>query len=188
MHLLPSSPSKDAADRFERLLERFAPLLRAVIARQCPRDLGIQAADVEQDARVRLWRAFEREKELSDPASYIYRIAVSTTIDAIRRVTARREVQLPMEAADDSRSEFTADPAHGPDALSERKEVMAKIAAAVSGLAENRRRAVELHLQGLTLAEIAELLGWTEGKTRNLVYRGLDDLRDALRREGIEYE
>ena len=43
-------------------------------------------------------------------------------------------------------------------------------------------------LRHLTLVEIAELLAWSEAKVRNLVYRGLDDLRDALRREGIDYE
>ena len=181
---------EDVENRFEQLLDRYAVLLRTIIARQCPRDLGIQVGDIEQEARLRLWRALEREKNLSDPASYIYRIAVSTTIDAVRRVLARREEQLPMqEEHDDTPArEFAASPDQAPDALAERREVMAKIAAAVAGLPENRRRAVELHLQGLTIPEIAELLGWSEAKARNLVYRGVDDLRGALLREGIECE
>ena len=36
--------------------------------------------------------------------------------------------------------------------------------------------------------EIADLLGWSEAKARNLVYRGLSELRKYLREEGIEYE
>lgn len=176
-------------DRFEQLLERYSLLLRSLIARHCPRNLGIQHADIEQEARVRLWRALEREKNLTDPASYIYRIAVSTTIDAVRRVVARREEQIPTAMDDEKPApQFAADPAHAPDAIAERREIMTKIAAAVSALPENRRRAVELHLQGLTLTEISELLGWSEAKARNLVYRGVADLRGALQREGIEYE
>jgi len=31
-------------------------------------------------------------------------------------------------------------------------------------------------------------LGWSEPKARNLLYRGLSDLRAQLRAEGIEYE
>jgi DNA-directed RNA polymerase specialized sigma24 family protein len=58
---------------------------------------------------------------------------------------------------------------------------------ALAQLPENRRRAVGLHLQGLTTAEIGALLGWSEPKARNLVHRGLKDLRQSLRASGIEY-
>jgi len=181
----------DTHQRFERLIERYAALLRSVVAQHCPRGVGVEVADIEQEARVRLWRALEREKDLTDPASYIYRIAVTAAIDAVRRVIARREDQLRIANADDEEPaevlNIPADPSHAPDAVTARRELMARIAAAVEALPQNRRRAVELHLQGLSLGEMAELLGWSEAKARNLVYRGLDDLRDALRREGIDY-
>jgi DNA-directed RNA polymerase specialized sigma24 family protein len=45
-----------------------------------------------------------------------------------------------------------------------------------------------LHLEGMTTQEIGNLLGWTEPKARNLVYRGLQDLREQLRAEGVDYE
>lgn len=177
---------------FELLLERYASLLRGVIRQHCPRDLGIQIGDVEQEVRLRLWRALGREKEILDPASYIHRIAVTATIDAVRRVRARREDQFrTADSTEDDEmiatEEIVADEAQSPQGDAERRELMETVARAVASLPDNRRRAVELHLQGLTLAEMATLLGWSEGKTRNLVYRGLDDLRDALRREGIEY-
>jgi len=192
MNVVPSLPDEGVEQELERLLESYAPLLRSLITRHCPRNLGIQIAEIEQEARLRLWRALEREKELADPESYIYRVAVTTTIDAVRRVRSRREDQLHMHEHDDERGfarrEFAVDPIHSPDLIAERRELMAKICSALETLAENRRRAVELHLQGLTLAEIADLLDWTEPKARNLVYRGLDDLRDALRRKGIDWQ
>ena len=55
-------------------------------------------------------------------------------------------------------------------------------------LQENRRRAVGLHLQGMTTDEIARMAGWTEPKARNLVYRGLADLRVELRGMGVDVE
>jgi RNA polymerase sigma-70 factor (ECF subfamily) len=42
-----------------------------------------------------------------------------------------------------------------------------------------------MHLAGYERHEIAELLGWTEAKTRNLLYRGLADLRQVLDSWGI---
>jgi RNA polymerase sigma-70 factor (ECF subfamily) len=36
--------------------------------------------------------------------------------------------------------------------------------------------------------EIAAYLGWTQDKTRNLLYRGLADLKKRLRDRDIEYE
>jgi RNA polymerase sigma-70 factor (ECF subfamily) len=179
---------EESTARLERLLERYASFLRGQIAGQCPRDLGIHVDDIEQEARLRLWRALEREKELKDPASYIYRIAVTATIDAVRSVLARREEQLHEHDDEDTPPlVLVADPIQAPDAVTERRELMSTIASAIATLGENRRRAVELHLQGLNITEIAELLEWTEPKVRSLVYRGLDDLREALRREGIEY-
>ena len=48
--------------------------------------------------------------------------------------------------------------------------------------------AVELYLQGMSSHEIADLLDWSEPKARNLIYRGLNDLRKDLRAEGIDLE
>jgi RNA polymerase sigma-70 factor (ECF subfamily) len=45
-----------------------------------------------------------------------------------------------------------------------------------------------MYLAGYTREDIAELMGWSEAKTRNLVYRGLDDLRRALTAMGIGWE
>jgi len=56
---------------------------------------------------------------------------------------------------------------------------------ALALLAEPRRAVVRMHLAGYERSEIAELLGWSEPKTRNLLYRGLADLRRILASWGI---
>ena len=45
----------------------------------------------------------------------------------------------------------------------------------------------KLHLEGYRRDEIEALLGWSEAKTRNLLYRGLSDLREFLVARGIEW-
>jgi len=45
-----------------------------------------------------------------------------------------------------------------------------------------------LYLLDLTIEEMSILFNWTEDKTRNLLYRGLSDLKKNLKGNGIEYE
>jgi DNA-directed RNA polymerase specialized sigma24 family protein len=58
----------------------------------------------------------------------------------------------------------------------------------LAGMLPTRRVVVQLHLAGHDRAEIARLLGWSEDKVRNLTYRGLADLREALQHAGIPME
>jgi RNA polymerase sigma factor (sigma-70 family) len=187
---MPGEP-EDKNARVAAIVEEYRAFLREAVARLCPRDLGLQHDDIVQEACLRLMRAVERERDIRDLASYAYRIAATTTIDAIRRVRARREDQLRVEgdADEDHGPHVVADsPERSPEREAERAELLGRIEAAMSRLIENRQRAVRLHLEGMTTAEIGSLMGWTEAKARNLVYRGLADLREALRAEGIDYE
>jgi len=180
---------KIAEEEFEEIVRHYGTFLRSVIARTCPRDLGLQISDIEQEACIRLWRAIQSERKFTDPASYIYRIAVTTTIDAVRRVIARREQQLELEL--DSPSESEPDRLHSadsPERIAQQRQFAAAVDAALARLARNRRGAVELYLQGMSSQEIADLMDWSEPKARNLMYRGLSDLRKLLKAEGIEYE
>jgi RNA polymerase sigma-70 factor (ECF subfamily) len=52
-------------------------------------------------------------------------------------------------------------------------------------LVASRRGVVRMHLAGYPRQEIADLMGWSEAKTRNLLYRGLEDLRQQLTALGI---
>lgn len=179
-------------ERLEALLAKYGAFLRRTIVHVCPSSLGIQFDDVEQEARLRLWRALKAEREIADPASYLYSVAVTATIDAVRRVKARREEQL-----DSAREGIGREGApqgdlparnsrDAPERAAERQRILEKIEQVLSGLPDNRRRPVALYLQGFGTREIGDLLGWTEAKARNLTYRGLKDLRARLKAEGIE--
>ena len=53
------------------------------------------------------------------------------------------------------------------------------------GMIESRRRVVRLYLLGYESREIARMLDWTGAKTRNLLSRGLADLRHRLDQQGV---
>jgi DNA-directed RNA polymerase specialized sigma24 family protein len=52
----------------------------------------------------------------------------------------------------------------------------------------SRRYVIDLYLSGLELDEIAQLQKWSKGKTNNLFYRGLKDLKKRLKKRGIFHE
>ena len=182
----------EVEERFNALLEDFGRVLRRAIVRLCPHDKGLQFDDIEQEARMRLWRALQSEREITNYASYLYKIAATATIDAMRRAQARHEEQfqtITVEGAGDNDVLVVPAPLNeSPERVTESQELMQIVSAALARLSDDRRRAVGLHLEGMTSQEIADLLGWTEPKSRNLVYRGLQELRKSLRDEGIEYE
>lgn len=184
--------SHERDPRIDAVVEEYRAFLRDAVARLCPRDMGLQFDDIVQESSIRLLRALESERDIRDLASYAYRIAATTTIDAIRRTRARREEQLRVEGDGDDEDRgphvVPDSPDRSPEREAGRSELLRKVESAVARLPENRQRAVRLHLEGMTTAEIGSLMEWTEPKARNLVYRGLADLREALRAEGIDYE
>jgi RNA polymerase sigma-70 factor (ECF subfamily) len=193
---MPGHDGAAAAERFEGLLDEYGQLLRRAIVHLCPKHLGLEFDDIEQEARLRLWRTVQAATELSHPASYVYRAAVSATFDAVRRLKARREEQLRI-AADPGGGPLRAAGAlphpvapgeDSPARRAERRAVLREIHEALDELPPDRRRAVSLHLRGFVPREIAELLRWSEPQARSLVYRGLEELRRRLRRRGIEHE
>ncbi|MEM9531630.1 MAG: RNA polymerase sigma factor [Pseudomonadota bacterium] len=172
----------------EALLTEHESVIRAAISRHCPRWLSAEVDDIFQEVRRRLWVALKNERKLERPASYLYRTAVTATIDAIRRSDARPEITMDTEL--DTIAAEPSSPAAGgsPEQLMGTAELLGRVSSCLAQVATRRREAVKLHLLGMTTREIAAVHNWTEPKARNLVYRGLKDLRTVLAAEGIEYE
>jgi RNA polymerase sigma-70 factor (ECF subfamily) len=169
----------------ERIIVRFGRMLHAVGRR---RGLGDAELDeLTQEVRVRLWRALgEGEKIRQVQTSYVYRAAMSAALDIVRRRRARAEA--PLEGAEGDAIDIGAEAAstgERPDTVLEQRELGERIDRAVGELSPPRDVVVRLHLSGYDRFEMAELLGWTEPKVRNLLYRGLGDLRALLLRQGI---
>lgn len=172
--------------RLEHLLETYGRFLRGTLRRVQPRNLGISLEDLEQEVRIRLWRALRDEREIAHLPSYLYRVAATVTVDAVRRAKSL-SAEAPLEAPTNEGGTGIEDlrSTDDPERTVASNEITARIDAARARLAPGRREAVALHLQGFTSAEIGQIQAWTEPKARNLVYRGLADLRESLRKEGI---
>ncbi len=189
-------PRAEIEAQLEQLLTTYGQFLRGSLRQMMPRSLHIPIEELEQEVRIRLWRALESETQIVSPASYLYRIAATATLDAVRRAKTRRHelTQSEVLQVSDDGEEHVADRRHvaistdDPAAALDRSRLRDQIERARATLAPARRVAVGLHIQGCNAGEIAKVLGWTEPKARNLLYRGLNDLRTALVKEGVELE
>jgi RNA polymerase sigma-70 factor (ECF subfamily) len=172
--LMSEELTLDVSTALDRVLKRFAGLVRAIGARH---RLSVSDLDeVMQDVRIRLWRARSTREQIEGlPTSYVYRTAVAAAVDLLRK----RRSGVPGEA---DPLEAAADVADVHDATrdAEDREGVERIMAVVDALPDARRAVVRMHLMGYEREEIGKLLGWTDGKTRNLLYRGLADLRELL--------
>jgi RNA polymerase sigma factor (sigma-70 family) len=179
-----ASPVTDSVSRaLEALLERFAAMVRAVGRRH-----GLTEADVDeaiQEVRIRLWRARPDGASLASlPTSYVYQAARSAVLDLVRARRSRDARSISLDDATEA-SLLSGDQT---DHAARRNDVADHIVRAVAELPEARRVAVRLYLGGYEREEIARMLGWSEAKTRNLLYRGLADVKARLAREGIAPE
>lgn len=159
----------------EGAVERFRRMIASVGQRHGLSENEID--EVMQEVRLRLWRnRGEVETLRSVGASYVYRTAVSAALDIIRARRARRtglDAVLPLDGLDVVATQDAT-------AEVEDRELADRVMAAVDQLATNRRPVVRMHLAGYEREEIARALGWSVGKVRNLLSRGLADLRAEL--------
>jgi len=173
----PSAPGSEAG-----YVELRAELVRTV-RRLCPRWLASRAEDLVQVALLRileLRQRSEQERELS--SFYLKRVAYSALVDEIRRLERRRE--SPLET-DDGEPLPVASESPGPERLQEGRQMGEGIRDCLGTLLQQRQLAVTLCLQDVSVVEAARLLGWDLKHTRNLVYRGLGDLRRCLQEKGF---
>ncbi|MDX1500830.1 MAG: sigma-70 family RNA polymerase sigma factor [Thermoanaerobaculia bacterium] len=164
-------------ERFERLVREHARLMRSAIRRVCGRRHGALAPDVEQEVYLALWRRLRNPRRIDHPASYVYKVALTTALAIVRRI--ERELRL---AVAEERAPREAAPLVGGLTAAERAVVLGETLAT---LEPDEARALRAYLAGFSHGEVAELYGWTESVARHRIYRTLERLRERARaREG----
>ncbi len=135
-----------------------------------------QAEDLVQDAFVKILRSADRY----DPArgsldTWVLLIARSLALDTLRRRVLDARTLDAVRPLDD------ADPEPGPDRVVETRDMVERARAAMTGLTDGQRAALELaYFGGKTSAEVAELEGIPLGTAKTRIRSGLLRLREAL--------
>jgi RNA polymerase sigma-70 factor (ECF subfamily) len=189
--LLPLARAGDA-DALGRLLEQHRAVFQDLVERRLGNRLGVRAAasDVVQQAMLEAARDFQEFRGAAPEEfdAWLRRIVEHVLAHSVRdhlhaqKRDARRE-----QAPGDPASEPAA--AHSsPSQRAMRAEDERRLTEALVRLPDDQREAVRLrHLEGWTLARIAEHLGRTPVAAAGLIKRGMVALR-KLMEEGDDRE
>jgi RNA polymerase sigma-70 factor (ECF subfamily) len=152
------------------------------------------ASDVVQQTLLRAVQNLGQYRGRSEAelAGWLRRILTNTLADAVRELTgAKRDLGLERSLeASLAQSSARLERLLRPDGTSpseevQRREQLLHLSAALAGLPDDQRLALEMHyLQGCTVADVAEQMGRTERSVAGLVRRGLQSLRVLLADKG----
>ena len=129
------------------------------------------AREFTQDTFVRAFDQLGRFRGEAAFGTWIHRIAVTVTLNGMRKVKRIRE------------RETALDDGPGFGAVSQRTDpdLRSRIAAAIDALPEGSRMTLIMHdIEGYTHAEIAESLGIAEGTSKSRLFDARGRLRQAL--------
>jgi RNA polymerase sigma factor (sigma-70 family) len=158
-------------DRCVRLLKEHDPALRRLAA-SYERDPG-RRQDLVQDIWLAVWQALPRFRGESSERTFVFRIAHNRAISHID-YSQRRRVELLEEDAPIA----TGDP--DPETSLSQQQRSARLHQAVQDLPIAMRQVVVLTLEGLTNAEVADIVGTTENNVAVRLTRARAALSRAL--------
>jgi len=177
-------------DAFRALVERYSRSVFRLAYRMTGNEQD--AEDVVQETFLRVYRRLNQFESRAHFGTWLYRIAVNYSFDLLRarrQQPGSRPVLKPQAFdGDDPSRGGRSDPALGlaagdpaPDRLVFSGEVQRKVAAALTRLSETERAAFVLrHFEGLSIEEIARLLGLRAGAAKNSIFRAVQKLRREL--------
>jgi RNA polymerase sigma-70 factor, ECF subfamily len=147
---------------------------------------GAEAEDVTQDTFVRAYGALDRFDGRSEPFTWIYRICVNLSLNALRSRKTRRA-----SSPDDPRIEgllIDNRPAGGSPARSSAdKELGRALVEGIDELSDTLRTTLVLVcIDGLSHAEAGEVLGCPEGTVAWRVHEARKKLRGMLSERGFD--
>jgi len=167
------------ADLSEPELQRMRQVLERAVRRSCPARFADHRQDIVQAALLKVVEIHRRgEAAAVVKASYLWQVAFTASVDEIRRIARRKEVS--MNASDPA---VDLQPV-APDDVA-RRALGGEIRDCLERLIEPRRIAAVLSLSGFGSEEAARAVGWSVKRMRNLIFRGIGDLRRCLELKGV---
>lgn len=155
---------------FTELMDRHEDMVFAVAMRMM-RDREA-AFDATQETFLTLFRKADRYSGDSAVSTWLYRVAINTCLDMLRKQKRRRAEALP---------EHHDEPDLAAGQPFQAVEVRSDIEAALSAIPEDFRAAVVLSdVHGLSIAEIGDILGVPPGTVKSRVFRGRRLLAEKL--------
>lgn len=145
------------------------------------------AMELTQETFFNAWRGLPNFHFESKFSTWLYRLATNATIDFLRREKRRRSLTVTSLSAEDDSQRLLdiPDRRFTPQDELERKEFQAAVRRGLSQLSDEHRQILVLReLNGLSYAEIAQVLGIEEGTVKSRISRARLALRKVLLADG----
>lgn len=159
--------SRGDVEAFAKLVRDYSSLVYRVALRMLGND---DAQDASQEVWVRVWRNIRGFRGESAFSTWLYRITVNTCLSLRQKESRRNERELGDEMP------YLSEPSGGdadPEAAALNAERREEIQDALQHVrAEHRAALVLRHMEGLSYAEIAEILDVPDGTAKGWVSRG----------------
>ena len=173
--LIDRAARGDAA-AFDELLGAYEKKMYAVCLRMSGNHEDAQ--DCLQETMLRVYRAISGFKGQSTFSTWLYRVAMNTCLDELRKKRNRTSTSLDglLEAGWSPSDEFDTPERH---ALN--REKSAEIRRVIAELPEDMRAAVVLRdIEGMSYEEIARVLDINVGTIKSRISRGREKLREKF--------
>lgn len=174
---------------FQLLIERYQERIFALVRHYTKS--AVEVEDIVQDTFLKVYRRLETFQRQSSFSTWLYRIAVNTALDFLKRVG-----RSPVQAVEDP--ELSASPvrAHagsgvaiaGPDARLRREEIARITAEVLAELPEIFRTVLVLReFEDLSYQQMADVLGISIGTVESRLFRARARFKEAMIRLHPEF-
>lgn len=171
---------KGDAQAFETLMEAYEKKIYCLCLRMMgnPHD----GEDAAQEAMLKIWQKLDQYRGESAFSTWVYRVAASSCMDAIRK--RGRQTQPSLEDMKEQGFD-PADSADTPEESIEKKERREDIQRAISSVPEQMRSVFILRdVHGLSVEETASALQIATGTVKSRLARAREKIAGELRSEG----
>ena len=171
-------------EAFGQLVERYQEKVYSICYGKLKDEQD--AMDVSQDVFVKVFRYLENFNRESSFYTWLYRIAVNTSIDFLRKQSRQAQVDYDdtIKRDEDVEGNDLLMPSRlgiNPDKAFGRKELREKMLEALESLSEKHRTILNLReVEGLSYKELAEVLDISKGTVMSRLYHARQYFQEAL--------
>jgi len=185
---LVARAQKNDPRAMEEFVSRYRQKAYSIAYHMCAGD-SEEARDLTQEAFLRVFRNIKKFRGNSSFYTWFYRIVVNTCLDGRRRRRrwdrifspwrAGQEEEGPSKKALEEQPDVFGD--SNPMAVLSGKQLSLEVRKALMSLPERQRMAFQLKVfQGMSIREIAQVMGSAEGTVKSQLFRATHFLRTAL--------
>jgi RNA polymerase sigma-70 factor (ECF subfamily) len=173
---------------FEELVLRHQERAYSLALHMCMGDTE-EAQDLTQEAFLRAFKNIKNFRGDSSFYTWFFRIVVNTCLDGRRKrlkwenlFSFRRQKSQDDEETDELEVQPDTDPGRDPMAVLSEKRLTRDIKRALKELPPRQRMALQLKvIEGMSLKEIAEIMGAAEGTVKSHLFRATHKLQEVLK-------